>query len=415
MALKTTGLTRTAPGKWTARISWRDGNNKKRDTDRAFTVSTEGGLRTETARAAAERERLRGELTGHGDEWTVAEAIDEWLPTMVDGTRTTREPHAKRFRKLFGKLKLSAVPTADVQRWLSELECADDTANNYRASMIALYKYAHVRGRLRGEDPIKKTLTRSTPKSRSESLAELEEPEARRALVGDELQLFFSALLERHPDMYPLVRCQFLLGCRVSEACALKWSDVDWKTGVITIRRSQGRGDAGMGPPKNKKARAAALGPQGLAFLRGHRAAMQSAGWQGHDEWAFPRPPHTHKRRFNTWSYCTVRKNVAGLLRDLGIDLACSTHAMRHSHVTAAQADLSDARGRAADQAMREAVGHADIHMTETYTDNSLRRRRAAKHAARLENRLGEVFELKSPSGGVSGGVPAKKAPAKQG
>lgn len=417
MPARSDGLTRLAPGRWDARVTWRNAQGKKRDTNRVVTVSTEGGLRAEKARAIAERERIREDLVGTGDEWTVDEAIDRWLPTMVPGTRGTREPHAKRFRERFGKLRLSRVPTADVQRWLAGLPCSDFTANCYRTSMLALYTYARAQGRLKGPNPIEQTLTRNTPKSSAERLAELEAPAARRALLGDELPRFFAAMLERHPDLYPLVRCQLLLGCRIGEASALKWSDVDWDTGVITIRRSQGRNGGDMGPPKGKKARTAALGPDGLAFLRGHRAAMEAKGWPGSDTWAFPRPPTGRVRHYDTWPYSTVQDHVSALLAELGIDLACSTHAMRHSHVTLARALESDAVDREAGRDLRESVGHADPRLTETYTDESHRRARAASHASQLERRIGggvfegaDVVKLTKPAGGVAGVVSSRKA-----
>jgi len=414
------GLTRTAPGRWDARIVWRDAKRKKHDTNRSITVSTDGGLREEKKRAAAERERIRDELAGTGDEWTVDEAIDAWLPTMVPGTRGTREPHARRFRERFGKLKLSHVPPADVQRWIAELKCTDHTANCYRTSMLALYRYARAQGRLQGQNPIEKTLRRRTPKTAAERLAALEAPPPRRALLGDELPTFFAALLERHPDLYPLVRCQLLLGCRWGEASALKWSDVNWDTGVIVIRRSQGRTKGAMGPPKNQTPRPAALGPEGLAFLRGHRADMAAKGWPGSGVWAFPRPPTGRVRHYDTWPYSTVQDHVSDLLRDLGIALASSTHVLRHTHVTLARTLESDAVHREAERDLRDSVGHGDQRVTEGYTDESHRQARAANHATQLESRIGgkifggaDVVQLKQPAGGVPGGATSKKTPKK--
>lgn len=368
------GLTKLKNGRWRARITWRDAMGRRHDTDRVIKADSKG-------QAMAERERIREELAGTGDEWTVAEAIAEWLPTMRTGTRLAREVHSRRFSELFGKLKLSNVRTADVQRWIAGLECSDDTANNYRASILALYKFARARGRLRGEDPIARTIRRLTPRTNAQWLEELEGPTERRALVGDELPRFFAALLEREPELYPLARCQLLLGCRWSEASALQWRDVDWKTGIVTIRRSQSR-NGEIGPPKGKRARTTALGPEGLAFLRGHRASMEREGWPGSDTWCFPRPMTGRPRRYDLWPYPTAASRVRGVLEALGIDLACSTHAMRHSHVTLARALESDA-------VLRETVGHTTGSLTERYTDESHRRAKAAGMATELEARIG--------------------------
>jgi integrase len=401
------GIKKVAPGRWLARITWTDPDGKRRDTDRAIKADTK-------AQAIAERERIREELAGVGDEWTVGEAIDMWLPSMRTGTRLVRETHARRFRERFGKLRLSRVLTADVQRWIAGLEAGDDTANNHRSSIIALYKFARARGRLRGDDPIARTIRRITPRTNEEWLEDLEGPVERRALIGDELPRFFAALLEQEPDLYPLARCQLLLGCRWSEASALQWRDIDWDTGIVTIRRSQSR-NGEIGPPKGKKARHSALGPEGLAFLRGHRAAMERTGWPGSDLWCFPRPLTGRPRRYDIWPYPTAAGRVRELLRDLGIALACSTHAMRHSHITLARSLESDAVNRAvAGQALLDSVGHSSPRVTEGYTDDSHRRTVAASFASELESRISPAFAgvVKLDASGVRSGG-REKRPAK--
>lgn len=378
---KAEGLEKIGPGKWLARITWRDHLGKRHDTDRRIDADTIG-------QAITERERIREELAGVGDEWRVQEAVDAYLPTLRVGTRAQRRTQCGRFAERFGKLRLSHVRTADVQRWLSGLDMSDASANAHRAGVMAMYKFARERGRLRGDDPVAKTIPRRTPKTAEQLVAELEAPPVRKALVGDELPRFFAALLEQAPDLYPLARCQLLLGCRWSEVSALQWRDIDWDTGIITIRRAQTR-DGEMGPPKGKRARASAVGPEGLAFLRGHRAAMEVAGWPGSDLWVFPRPPTQRQRLHDTWAYSTAQQKVTAILRALGLDLVTSTHAMRHSHVTLARALEADA-------ALRASVGHADEQLTERYTDESHRKAVAQSFASQLESRIG---------GGVFGGA----------
>lgn len=403
------GLKRLAPGKWDARITWHDARGKKKDTNRKINVSTEGGLRKETERAVAERNRQRDMLADTGDEWTVGEALDHWFPTLPLGTRRSRNQHAETFRAAFGDLKLSCVPTADAQRLLAELKCKDNTANYYRSSFLALYKYARRQGRLKGENPIIGTMRRDTPQTSAEKLAEIRAGEARRALLGDEVPLFFGALHERHPDLHPLMYSQFLLGCRWSEAAALWLPHVDWKTGGVSIEQNLLR-DGTLGPPKNGEKRTAALGPEGLAFLRGHRAAMEAKGWPGSDLWLFPRPPSAQPRHYDAWSYATVQKLVKKLLADLGLGLASCTHAMRHTHVTLTLAEESDARARQATRDMQDAIGHADEKVTEGYTDRSARQASATRHAVEFE-RVAQVVRLKPRPGGVESGVKSKNTP----
>jgi integrase len=404
------GLEKTAPGRWKARITWHDALGKRRDTDRVIKADTK-------AQAIAERERIREELAGVGDEWTVSEAIDAWLPSMRTGTRVTREPHARSFRERFGKLRLSRVETTDAQRWIAGIPASDDTANNYRASMCALYKFARAKGRLRGDDPIARTIRRITPRTNEELMAELEGEAPRKALIGDELPRFFAQLLEQEPDLYPLVRCQLLLGCRICETLALQWRDIDWTTGIVTIRRNQSR-NGELGVPKNKRRRTCALGPEGLAFMRGHRAAMERSALPGADMWCFPRPLTGRPRAHDMWPYPSVSPRIRAALKAIGVSLACSTHAMRHSHVTLARALESDALGRAAaGQAMRDGVGHASEAMSERYTDESHRKVVAASFAGQLESRIGgalggaDVVAIRS---GANCGAPTNAASESQ-
>jgi integrase len=383
------GLTKIGPGKWRARITARDPVTGKKtlDTDRVIHADTK-------MEAMAKRKALRDELVGTGDEWTVSEALDAWLPTMRAGTLHTRRTHARRIRAAFGGYRLSLVPPADVQRWLAGLKGCDDTANYHRSSLQALYAFARAQGRLKGVNPIAATQRRRTPRTSAEMLAELEAPPVRKALLGDELPRFFSGLLEHAPELYPVARAQLLLGCRWSEVTALKWSDIDWDTGVVTIRRCQSR-KGELGPPKGKKQRTAALGPDGLAFLRGHRAEMERFAWPGSDTWAFPRPPMGKPRPCDLWGYETTRRRIHDVLDALCIELDSVTHMFRHTHVTVARALESDA-------VLRESVGHEAPAMTEHYTDESHRQARAVSHAGALESRLG---------GGVFGGASVTRLP----
>ena len=60
-------------------------------------------------------------------------------------------------------------------------------------------------------------------------------------------------------------------GARRGELCGLQWSDIDWKSGIITIRRNlQYTAQKGVyvAAPKNGKARTVDIGPETLALLR---------------------------------------------------------------------------------------------------------------------------------------------------
>lgn len=385
------GLKKIGPGKWLARVVGpRDENGKR-------TIDTERTIEADTKmQALQKRQKLYDELIGCDSEWLVNEAIKEWLPTLHAGSRPGRTTHATSFAKKFGSRRLSTVQPMEIQRWLVELTCTDTTASYYRASIAALYRYAKRQGRLLGANPVPETELRVTPKSNAERLAALNAPTKRSALIGDALPKFFAALLSGQPALFPMAKLQLLIGCRWGEAAALQWSDIDWGTGAVHIRRSVTQKGV-LSPPKNGKSRFAALGPEGIAFMRGHCADMERKKFPGWELWVFPRPETGKPRAHDMWPYTTVWGAIRKAQEDAGIDLDKATHAFRHTHVTLSRALHSD-------EVMRLSVGHAGEEMTEDYTDDTHRVAEVVSLAGAFEARL-------QNAGGGFGGVGSKTSP----
>lgn len=388
------GLKKIGPGKWLARIVGPRDEQGKRTVDTERTIDADNKMQ-----ALQKRQKLYDELVGHDSEWTVTEAVDAWLKVQRLGSLPVRTAHGKRFKARFGSQRLSTVQTVEVQRWLADLECGDVTANAYRGSLASLYKFARRQGRLLGENPISKTERRETLSTTDEELAALHAPSKTKALVGDTLAEFFDALLDNEPDLYPMAKLQLLLGCRWAEVAALQWPDIDWGTGVVTIRRGVAR--LGISTPKSRKRRFAALGPEGIAFLRGHHAAMAQTKWPGWELWVFPRPVTHRQRPRDTWAYSTVHRMMCRALAEAGIDIANATHALRHTYVTLSRALNSD-------EVMRASVGHAGKQLTETYTDDSHRVAEVVSLAGAMEARL------QSAGGGFGGGSASKPQKTRQ-
>lgn len=376
------GLTKLGPGKWLARITARDPHTGEKTIDTDRVIKKESKLE-----ALKERERIRAELLGGGEEWFVREACAEFLKTQRPGSLSVRKAHLRRFEERFGDRRLSLVTTPEMQQWLFKLGVGDDTANYHRATVRAMYSFAREKGRLCGENPAADSVKRHTRKSNDDYLEEIDRDETPAALYGNDIGLFFSTLEAQEPDLYPILKCQLLLGCRISEALALRWHDIDFDTGAVTIRLNVQK-DGSIGPTKAKKKRVCALGPEGLAFMRGHKAAMERLARPGHEVWCFPRPVFGRRRTRDTWVYETVRLGIRAVIQATGLKLARVTHTMRHTHVSLARALQMDAM-------LMAAVGHADRRQTEDYTDQRARKAAAVGYASDFESRL---------AGGVSGG-----------
>lgn len=406
-------LEQLQPGKWRGRFTW-TANKKRQETNRLLEVSTDGGLREEKRRAEQAYVDKLKELKGVVDEWTVAEAGPAWLATLVPGSERTRRTHVNSFTKEFGSLKLSKVQPPDIQRWISKLTCTDTTANFYRASIMVMYKFAFSEGRLRGGNPMEETLTRHTKETSAQARArcKAERDKPGKALMGKDRRRFFEWMLEHEPDLYPIMRVQYIMGGRVGEAVSLQLADVDWDTGLITICTNALR-KGEFGPPKNRKSRTVAIGRGGLAFLRAHRAHMEQLKWPGWETWLFPRPPLNkvgNRRGINrlsdTWPTSTVSEKVKAALDALEIKRdRVATHAMRHTHVTVNEekrAELLDheINGDQGDlRDLQDRVGHKSLRMTQRYTDKAVHQTRARTAAERLEQSgaFADVIPLRAP------------------
>lgn len=85
-------------------------------------------------------------------------------------------------------------------------------------------------------------------------------------------------------------------GCRIGEALALQWGDIDLSTGTVTIRRGVVRDREGrwtVGEPKTARARRTiALGPVAMAALTRRSAARRELWvWPGCHGFAHPQAP----------------------------------------------------------------------------------------------------------------------------
>lgn len=366
------GLKKLGPGKWLARITWTDAAGKRRDTERVIHADTRG-------EALQKREALAQQLARPSTCWTVGEAIDKLMPTLRPGTLSVWKSHAKKVRATFGERSLDDVKPDELRRFLAGLTVSDVTASNVRSLLTKVWEFARDAGRFDGQNPVRLTNARKTPRTSAQLLAELENP-PRRAFHADEIGLFLAAI---PGDMRAMMTLQLLLGCRFGEASALQWADVDLDTGRVRIVRTQYNGS--VGPTKGKRARWTSLGPGGVAILKTQRATMEAAQWPGWETWCFPRrhTGRTHRFELPLWDYRDVSKAVKAAKVAIGTDVVANTHALRHTFVTIAHAQQVE---RSEAVVLRSMVGHASEAQTYTYLDQ--RQLPADPMAARIEKAL---------------------------
>jgi integrase len=88
--------------------------------------------------------------------------------------------------------------------------------------------------------------------------------------VDQVLQLITAAEESRQPAMADFYRLAALTGMRRGELCGLRWSDINWSTGVLTVQNSvyQIAGELGQKTPKNRRKKRIVVGDAGIHLLQ---------------------------------------------------------------------------------------------------------------------------------------------------
>lgn len=168
-----------------------------------------------------------------------------------------------------------------------------------------------------------------------------------RSLTADEFQKFVVHLSEPFRTLALLSVC---FGLRISEALALKWSDVDWLNATIRIERGivcQKVEDAKIAESHRTMAADAAM----LEVLKRWK---QTSQFTAPEDWIFASPVQIGRL---PWSYRQVSRSYSRAGKQAGIGHV-STHMLRHSYRS-----WLDATG-ASISVQRQLMRHASITTT---------------------------------------------------
>jgi integrase len=372
---------------WQARIVYTDPKTGK-SRERKATFQGDSKDIAIRMRSDLAVEAKSGQAQAAKDRHRFKEASALWFGTIAsEGTRTSWGSHLKYIDEALGDHYLDAITTRDLQAYLGSLDHLGLGSVKQRRVVIRhVFKTAKQRGWVEGNPA--KDLELPTRKRDQEAA---ENPQApKRSLTVDELRLFLDDLRQHEPDLYPLARTQVVLGARFSEVSALTPDDIDWRTGVVHVRRGQYRGVSGK--TKGKYARLGALDAGTLALVQEAHAKALAEQWPGADSLVFPRPPGMgSKRGSNHWAIETVGKRYGESWTRLGIAVeATRTHALRRAMIDATREAVSGTL-------LRLLVGHTDERMTQLYsTAHQAEAARVGQHMGKL---LGPGEGPGSPSG----------------
>lgn len=235
-----------------------------------------------------------GDLRTQSSE-TFAEYSLWWLHTVksMSVRPSTISDYEDRLRRNvfphFGQRRLHEVTPRDVQNWLHLIQkqgASTSTINGARQVMGAVFKYA-VRVGLVPKNPVE--LTERAKRQWGEQTS------VKHPWSLEEAQQVLAVTQGTKFDLF--TRIGILLGARRGEILALRWSDIDFEKGVISIAGSlreqrtigsDGRGKTTLvvGDTKTQSSRRKlALTAEILASLQRHRDVVQGMKKSAGKEW----------------------------------------------------------------------------------------------------------------------------------
>jgi integrase len=199
------------------------------------------------------------------EDLTFSEFARRWLDdyasvSVKPSTLATYESRINGpYTEAFGPLKLSQIGTADVQHYLAGLTKKKLSAATVRAHLVLLrnmLNHAVSWGHL-ASNPASVVKGPKLPHTEMD------------ALTPDEVRLFLAACDDFHR---PLFATAIMTGMRLGELLGLKWDDINWTAGTISVRRSLYKGQF-VEPKTSRSVRVIGMSNRLAATLLEHKLA----------------------------------------------------------------------------------------------------------------------------------------------
>jgi integrase len=238
----------------------------------------------------------------------------ERMPSRHSTARVYRSFLNNHVVPKWGDTPIVDIQPRPVELWLRDLDLSPKSKTHVRSLMHSLLEFAMFAGILEiGRNPISLVQNRGASKRIRKA----------RSLTVEQ----FGALLKQlHEPFATLALVCVCLGLRISEALALKWSDVDWFGSRLAIRR----GIVGQVVDDVKtegSAKTLVLAEDLLSRLKAWKQASQ---FSEANDWIFASPLKLGRLPY---SYTGVRRIVARAARAAEIG-PLTTHAFRHTFRT---------------------------------------------------------------------------------
>ena len=236
----------------------------------------------------------------------------ERMPKRADTRRSYEVWLGNHILPRWGDRPLAELQARPVELWLDSLVLAPKSKAHIRGLLRILWDFAMWRGDMPTQrNPMELVAVKSASKRKRQP----------RSLTVEEFQKLVNHLEEPFRTMALLCCC---LGLRISECLALKWSDVDWINGRVTVERGivcQNVDDVKTAQSRKKLA----INPELLDAIKSWKQATQ---FSSSEDWMFASPVQIGRL---PWSYDQVWRKYQNAADKAGIG-RLGTHSLRHTY-----------------------------------------------------------------------------------
>ncbi len=237
----------------------------------------------------------------------------EKMPTRHCSRRSYNSWLDNHILPKWGACEITAVRPRPVELWLRSLALSPKSKTQIRGLLHIVWDYAAFRGDvpMMERNPMSLVTVKGASKRMSKP----------RSLTVAEFQKFVTQLREPFRTMALLCVC---FGLRISECLALRWSDVDWLNGRLTVERGIVRQHV-EDVKTDTSHRQMTIDAGVLEILK---AWKQTTQFSAQGDWIFASPVLLGRL---PWSHPWVLRVYGKAASDAAI-AHVSTHTMRHTH-----------------------------------------------------------------------------------
>jgi len=319
-----------------------------------------------------------------GPSTTINDAIEAWRDNGWDDLSPKTARHYESIWKVhiepsIGRRKIATLGPYDVERYYRSLKNSGCSQPLVRQVKAVLHRACRLAQKWSGGALRNPAANAELPVWRPDE----RRPEVRASQV-EEIRRLLAAAQDQDMRIAVFLRLLAATGLRRGEACALRWSDIDFGHGILTVDESivAARGGAAVKSPKTSasirklaldKASAAAL-----AQLQSEQRNLATASGLalGAEAFVFSFEPGGEVPPYpDSFSHALSRLRAkTGLPADLHL------HSLRHFHATALDPVISEAQKQAR-------LGWSTVQMARHYTDGVPEEdRRAADYVGELRD-----------------------------